>query len=171
MDARELKDLLRYVKSAQFEEFELELEGLRLRVVRSRQPDEAAAAAPTYAPVQPLQAAPPLLAHAPVAQAPVAPPPSAEANTAEVAENKKDDGLVDLTSPMVGTFYAASKPGAPAFVSVGDRIEVGQTLCIIEAMKLMNEFDSEVAGTIVEVLPENGQPVEFGEVLFRIRPN
>ena len=77
---------------------------------------------------------------------------------------------VDVESPMVGTFYSAPKPGSPAFVKVGDVVNVGQVLCIVEAMKLMNEIESEVAGTVLEVLANNADPVQFGQVLFRIEP-
>jgi len=77
---------------------------------------------------------------------------------------------VGVESPMVGTFYSAPKPGTPAFVKVGDVVSVGQVLCIVEAMKLMNEIESEVAGTVVEVLVNNAEPVQFGQVLFRIEP-
>jgi acetyl-CoA carboxylase biotin carboxyl carrier protein len=80
------------------------------------------------------------------------------------------DGLVVVESPMVGTFYRASSPGAPDFVQVGDTVTAGQTLCIVEAMKLMNEIESESRGTIAEILVENGQPVQFGQALFKIRP-
>ena len=75
-----------------------------------------------------------------------------------------------MKSPIVGTFYESPAPGAPSFVQIGDQVEVGQVLCIVEAMKLMNEIESEAAGTVVAVLAENGQPVEFGEPLFQIRP-
>lgn len=78
--------------------------------------------------------------------------------------------LVDITSPMVGTFYSAPAPGEDSFVNLGDRVERGQTLCIIEAMKLMNELEAEVAGRLAEILVENGQPIEFGQVLMRIDP-
>ena len=76
--------------------------------------------------------------------------------------------FAEVKSPMVGTFYSAQKPGAPAFVKVGDQVSVGQTLCIIEAMKLMNEIESEVAGTVREILVDNAGAVQFGQVLFRI---
>jgi acetyl-CoA carboxylase biotin carboxyl carrier protein len=79
-------------------------------------------------------------------------------------------GLVDLTSPIVGTFYRQPSPGASSFVEVGDRVRKGQVLCIVEAMKLMNEIESEIDAEVVEILVANGQPVEFGEVLFRLRP-
>ncbi|MDB9527089.1 acetyl-CoA carboxylase biotin carboxyl carrier protein [Oscillatoria sp. CS-180] len=91
--------------------------------------------------------------------APPTPPPSVDSN------------LVEITSPMVGTFYRAPAPEEPPFVDVGDRIQSGQTVCIIEAMKLMNELEAEVTGEIVEILVENSQPVEFGQPLMRVKPN
>ena len=91
-------------------------------------------------------------------RAPAAPPPEVE------------PGLHLVTSPIVGTFYRSPNPDAESFVTVGDSVEKGATLCIVEAMKLMNEIEADVAGTIVEVFPKNGQPVEFGEKLFAIRP-
>ena len=102
-------------------------------------------------------------AHDAVAVAPVRSP-------AEPAAAAADDGLKTIDSPMVGTFYRAPKPGAPVFVEVGDKVAPGKTLCIVEAMKLMNEIEAEVGGTIVEILVENGQPVQFGQPLFKIRP-
>ena len=83
-------------------------------------------------------------------------------------EKARDEALV--RAPIVGTFYAAPSPDAAPFVAVGDRVEAGQTLCIIEAMKLMNEIESEVSGEIVEICVENAQPVQFGQTLFKIRP-
>jgi acetyl-CoA carboxylase biotin carboxyl carrier protein len=85
-----------------------------------------------------------------------------------VLEN--EDGLSFVTSPIVGTFYRAPNPDAEPYVKVGDHVTKGQTLCIVEAMKLMNEIEADVSGTIVRVLPENAQPVEFGQRLFAIRP-
>ena len=79
-------------------------------------------------------------------------------------------GLTEITSPMVGTFYRAPAPGDPSFVEVGNRIAIGQTVCILEAMKLMNELESEVSGEVIEILVENGTPVEFGQVLMRLKP-
>jgi len=79
--------------------------------------------------------------------------------------------LVDVTSPMVGTFYRAPSPEAPSYVQVGDRIKPGQVLCILEAMKLMNEIEAEVGGRIAEIAVENTEPVEFGQLLFRIEPD
>lgn len=82
-----------------------------------------------------------------------------------------DPKLVEVISPMVGTFYRAPAPGEAAFVEIGDRIRLGQTVCIIEAMKLMNEIETEVSGQVVEILVENGEPVEYGQPLIRINPN
>ena len=111
-----------------------------------------------------LTSAAPVVAAAPVAIA-AAPAPAAVA----AAPAAEPEGAT-IKAPMVGTFYRASKPEAPPFVSVGTKVGVGQTLCILEAMKLMNEIEADVAGEIVEILVENGQPVQFGQSLFRIRP-
>jgi acetyl-CoA carboxylase biotin carboxyl carrier protein len=101
------------------------------------------------------------VAQVPIA-APAAPPPTPTSAAAPSSD------FAEVQSPMVGTFYSAPKPGSPNFVSVGDRVSVGQTLCIIEAMKLMNEIESEVAGTVKEILVENAGPVQFGQVMFHI---
>ncbi len=96
--------------------------------------------------------------------------PAAPVAAAAPAEAPKSR-LIDVKSPMVGTFYRAPEPGAEPYVKVGSRVGNGQTLCIIEAMKIMNELEAEVSGTIKEVLVEDAQPVEFGQVLFRVEPN
>ena len=104
--------------------------------------------------------------------APAAGAEAAEASSSESGgESSKADGLVDVTSPMVGTFYRAPAPEAPPYVEVGTRVGKGQTLCILEAMKLMNELESEAEGVIREILVDNAEPVEYGQVLFRIDPN
>ena len=110
------------------------------------------------------------------ASAPAAPfpPVSAQSAPAPLIERPAavpatPDGVVVVESPMVGTFYRAASPGAPNFVEVGTQVRVGQALCIVEAMKLMNEIEAEIAGTVVEVLVENAQPVQFGQPLFKIR--
>ncbi|MBD2460706.1 acetyl-CoA carboxylase biotin carboxyl carrier protein [Oscillatoria sp. FACHB-1407] len=109
----------------------------------------------------PAPAPAPLAAPPPPAPAPAPPPPNAAVN----------DRLVDIISPMVGTFYRAPAPDEPPFVDTGDRIRPGQTVCIIEAMKLMNELEAEVSGEIVEILLKNGEPVEYGQVLMRVNPS
>lgn len=107
----------------------------------------------------------------PVPQAPP-PQPLAGQSPGENSEPSKPaaDGLIEIRSPIVGTFYRASSPEADPFVNVHDRVENGQILCIIEAMKLMNEIESDFSGTIVEILAENGQPVEYDQVLFLVKP-
>ncbi|MFW6088171.1 MAG: acetyl-CoA carboxylase biotin carboxyl carrier protein [Gemmatimonadota bacterium] len=107
-------------------------------------------------------------------EAPAAPPQSDRpAGSADPPSDAPpaDSKLVEVESPMVGTFYRAPAPDAPAYVEVGDRVQKGQTLCILEAMKLMNELEAEVAGTVREISIGNGEPVEYGQVLFRIEPD
>ena len=104
---------------------------------------------------------------APVVAAPAATAVPSASPSPEVSSTSG----VAIESPMVGTFYSSPKPGAPSFVKVGDTVAVGQVLCIVEAMKLMNEIESEVAGTVVEILANNSDPVQFGQVLFRIEPS
>jgi acetyl-CoA carboxylase biotin carboxyl carrier protein len=123
-------------------------------------PREAAPAAP--APAYP---AVPVTWEEKAARPDAAPAPAAPAPAAET-----EAGLHVVTSPIVGTFYRSPNPDAEPFVKAGDSVDKGATLCIVEAMKLMNEIEADVAGTIVEVFPKNGQPVEFGEKLFAIRP-
>lgn len=101
---------------------------------------------------------------------PVAEPVSASPPAAPATPPGKGSDLLAITSPMVGTFYRSPAPEEPAFVGVGDRISSGQTVCIIEAMKLMNELETEISGEIVEILVENAQPVEFGQTLMLVRP-
>ena len=101
--------------------------------------------------------------------APGAAPPAAE--LAPSPAEADTSGLVDVTSPMVGTFYRAPAPDADPFTDVGDHVRVGQTLCILEAMKLMNELEAEISGTIKEIAVDNAEPVEYGQVLFRVLPD
>ena len=171
MDVNEIKELLRILEEQDITEFELEQDGVKLRVARSGRwlagaPQAAQislvatpAASVVAAPLAVVAAANPALAPAP-APAASAPPAS------EGAEGKE----AVVNSPIVGTFYRTSDPNSPPFVNVGDRVRVGQVLCIIEAMKLMNEIEAEVAGEIVKVHPENGTPVQYGDPLFTIRP-
>ena len=107
---------------------------------------------------------------APQAVAPAAPAPAPPASKAEAPAAKQPDSLHYVPSPIVGTYYESSSPGTPPFVKVGDQVEKGKVLCIIESMKLMNEIEADIAGVIESKLVENGQPVEYGEALFGIRP-
>ena len=155
MDISDLKEILRILEAQDITEFELEQDGVKLRVCR-------ASAAPVRVDAAPPAPAPAGLATsaAPAAPAAAAPPPAPE---------PAPDGTL-VKSPIVGTFYRAPDPNSPPFVSVGDRVKVGQVLCIIEAMKLMNEIEAEMAGEVTRVHPENGQPVQYGDPLFTIRP-
>jgi acetyl-CoA carboxylase biotin carboxyl carrier protein len=154
MNQRELKDLIEFLIEKDITEFELERGDVKVRIRRG---GEAPAAAPagSYAPVA--------SAPAPGA-APVAVPSAAAAPPAEEA------GLHTVKSPIVGTLYESPSPGSPPFVKVGDTVEAGQVLCIIEAMKLMNEIESDIAGEVVKKLASNGQPVEYGQALFVLKP-
>jgi acetyl-CoA carboxylase biotin carboxyl carrier protein len=151
----ELRELLDVIEERQITEFELEEENLKLRI-RKGLP-------------QPPSAPPVVTLTAPVAipTAAQAAAPSATPAPAEAAEA----GLAVVKSPIVGTFYRAPDPTSAPFVNAGDQIRVGQVLCIIEAMKLMNEIEAEVAGEIVKVYKESGQPVQYGEPLFSVRPD
>ncbi len=148
IDLKQLRSLLRLLAKRNVSEFEFEDEHVRVRLTRGDL--VRGAGAPVYAPAPAYQEAP---AAAPATAAPV---------VAEV------DGVY-VTSPFVGTFYRSPSPDAPSFVEVGSVVREGQTLCIVEAMKLMNEIEADAAGTIVEILGENGKSVEFGQKLFRLR--
>jgi acetyl-CoA carboxylase biotin carboxyl carrier protein len=156
IDLEFIERLIRAIDESSVDSLEIERGGTRVRLAKTPPM--------TAAPV--LHAAPPAPAYAP-APAASAPAP-AEAPQAKASPS---EGLLEVTSPMVGTFYRAPAPDAPPYVEEGGKISVGDTLCIIEAMKLMNELESEVKGTIVEICVENAQPVEFGQVLFRVRPS
>ena len=156
MDLSDLKEILRILEEQDVTEFELEQDGVKLRVCRSSARAPAAGSAGALAQVTSLTAATPT---------PLALPPPALAPPAAEAEA---DGSV-VRSPIVGTFYRSADPNSPVFVSVGDSVKLGQVLCIIEAMKLMNEIESELAGEVTRIHPENGQPVQYGDPLFTIR--
>jgi acetyl-CoA carboxylase biotin carboxyl carrier protein len=168
MNAKELKDLIEFLIEKDVSEFELERGDMKMRLKRGSAAQVIAAApvqaAPAYitAPPAALVSATPVPAPGPVAS----PAPEAEPAPAKAAE---DADLHIVRSPIVGTFYESPSPGAAAFVKAGDTVENGQVLCIVEAMKLMNEIESDVAGTIVKRYLENGQPVEYGQPLFAVR--
>ena len=157
LDHDQLHRLLEVLSDSDIQEFRLEGDDFRLEVRRNL-PAVAVAAAPVAA-VAAAPAAPMQVSHE--VSAPSTPPPAVPASRSD---------LVDVTAPMVGTFSRAPAPGEAPFVEVGTRIGVGQTVCILEAMKLMNELESEAAGEVVEILVDNGTPVEFGQVLMRVKP-
>jgi acetyl-CoA carboxylase biotin carboxyl carrier protein len=155
LDHDQLHKLLALLGESDIQELKLEGDDFRLELRRNL---------PASQPQVVMQAAPAVAAPMPAAAAPAAPsaaPPAAPAVRGD---------LVEITAPMVATFYRSPSPGDPAFVELGARISVGQTVCILEAMKLMNELEAEVSGEVVEILVENGTPVEFGQVLMRVKP-
>lgn len=164
-----LKDLIEFLKQQEVGEFELEQEGLKVHLSFAGHNRSAgnvdlgqlshllqhAAAAPTPAVAAPVHL------------------PSVTAGAATAKQSStagEEDGLHIIKSPIVGTFYEASAPGAEPYIKVGDQIESGQVVCIVEAMKLMNEIESDVAGEVVKRMVASGQPVEYGQPLFAIRP-
>jgi acetyl-CoA carboxylase biotin carboxyl carrier protein len=159
MDLDDIRSLLALVKEHDLNEFELEVDSLKIKVRKSG--GTHVAHAPALPPYAPLPA---------VALAGGAPAPRAvEARADAGAPLAADADLAMVTSPIVGTFYRAPEPGAPPFVEQGARVRKGQVLCIIEAMKLMNEIECDHEGEVVAVYVENGQPVQYGERLFAIR--
>jgi acetyl-CoA carboxylase biotin carboxyl carrier protein len=164
LDHDQLRQLLALLGDSDIQELKLEGDDFRLEVRRN-----LPSATPVAVLQPPLPAAPTPVSGATAAPAqavtpaptPPSPPPAAQAVRAD---------LQAITAPMVGTFYRSPAPGEPVFVEIGSRISAGQPVCILEAMKLMNELEAEIGGEVVEILVENGTPVEFGQVLMRIRP-
>jgi acetyl-CoA carboxylase biotin carboxyl carrier protein len=156
----ELRELVEFLKANEIAEFDMEQDDLKVRIKFAG--ESAAPAGFDIAQLSRLMASAP--SAAPVAPAVAAPVAAAAAPAAEVEEK-----LHEVKSPIVGTFYESPSPGAPAFVKVGDQVEVGQVLCIVEAMKLMNEIEADVAGEVVKRIAASGQPVEYGQPLFAIR--
>lgn len=157
MDLRKLKTLIDLVQASGIAEIEINEEGDHVRIVN--RPAQAAQAA---------QAAPAIIEIPQAAPAPAAPVPSAAPAAPSAAPASSSPSGTQVTSPMVGTFYRAPSPGADPFVEVGTQVKKGDTLCIIEAMKLLNEIEADVSGTVKEILVDNGSPVEFGQPLFVI---
>jgi acetyl-CoA carboxylase biotin carboxyl carrier protein len=151
MSNDEIKELIQLVTQSGIAELEVQRGDARVRIRRTQEQQ-------SYVMAAPMAASAPAAMVETGASAPSQPPPPPTANEHIVK------------SPIVGTYYDAPKPGDPVFVKVGDVVEAGQVLCIIESMKLMNEIESEIAGTVVAKLMENGRPVEYGEALFAIRP-
>jgi len=153
MDIRKVKKLIELLDESGIAEIEITEGEESVRISR-------------YAPGAPVAAPPASVAAAPVA-APLAAPAAATGEAAAPAEASEEDGF-EVTAPMVGTFYAASSPGAAPFLQVGDRVNEGDTMCIIEAMKMMNQIEADVSGVVKSIRIQNGEPVEFGQVLFVI---
>ena len=165
VDIVEIEHLLDFMEQHGLEEFEYERNGLRIRLKKS--------SAVSQGVFQPMPA-PDIVVASPPTRANLVPPAAAEtardgSGTAS-SEAVVSEDLYIVKSPIVGTFYAASSPNAEPFITVGAHVNTGQVLCIIEAMKLMNEIESDVTGEVVRIFVENGQPVEYGEPLFGIHP-
>lgn len=160
MKAKEIRELIDFISGSGLEEVNIETEEFKISVKRS--PDQAVVTA------APAAAAPaPVAAPAPAVPAPAA-APKAEAPAPAAAD---ESNYVQIKSPMIGTFYRSSNPETPPFVSVGDDVTAGKTVCIIEAMKLFNDIESEVSGKIVKVLVDNASPVEYDQPLFLVDPS
>lgn len=151
MDVRKIKKIMELVESHGITEIEISDGDQSIRMSRLTAPPSAPAAQPAASALVPVHATE---------------PPAAERSDTAPAE--ATSGGHEVTSPMVGTFYSGPAPGAKPFVDLGSRVEVGDTLCIVEAMKMMNPIEADVDGTVVSILAENGAPVEFGQVLFLI---
>lgn len=171
MNVKEIIELVDFISKKRLEEVKIETEAIKLSIKKSAAQNKvveqtvvhtapAVAAAPVAAP-----AAAPVPAAVPAA----APAPEVKAEAPAAASN--EDNLIPVKSPMIGTFYRSANPESPSFANVGDKIEKGQTVCIVEAMKLFNEIESDVSGTIVKVMVENAQPVEYDQVLFLVDPS
>jgi acetyl-CoA carboxylase biotin carboxyl carrier protein len=147
MELEDLKELIELLKETDITELQVEKDGTKVKIKREKflQQFEISAQKPSVVPVQ-------------------------ETIVKEIVAEDSEQRLITITSPIVGTFYRAPSPDAPSFIEIGQRVKKGQALCIIEAMKLMNEIESEADGIVVKALVENGQPVEYGEPLFLIDP-
>jgi len=159
MDIKEIKGIIDLMRKNGLSEFEYEKDGTKIRIRRG--PDGEPQVIASSPGLIPAPAVLPVSAGVPLAVAPTAPAPAPAAAPAT---------LPSINSPMVGTFYSSPAPDAPPYVEVGTMVNAETVVCIIEAMKVMNEIKAEMSGTIVEVLAESGKPVEFGKPLFRIKP-
>lgn len=157
MKAKEIRDLIDFISETGLEEVNIETQEFKIKVKRT--PNQTSVSAPV------ISAAP---APTPASPAPQAAP---AAQSSQPSAPASDANLITIKSPMIGTFYESQNPESPAFVKVGDSVKAGDPVCIIEAMKLFNEIESEVSGKVVKVLVENAQPVEFDQPLFLVDPS
>lgn len=154
MDIKQIQDLIKFVSKSGVNEVSIEEKDFKITIKTNQEPTYVTAAIPAAAPAAPVTPA-----------APVAPTAPAAAPVAEKSN------LITVKSPMIGTFYRSSSPDKPAFVNVGDEISAGKVICIVEAMKLFNEIESEVSGKIVKVLVDDVQPIEYDQPLFLVDPS
>jgi len=158
MDIKQIQDLIRFVSKSGVNEVSIEQKDFKITIKTAQEPTVVHATIPTAAPVAAAPATQTLPAAVPAAQAPAAAPAADTSN------------YITIKSPMIGTFYRSAGPDKPMFVNVGDEISSGSVVCIIEAMKLFNEIESEVSGRIVKVLVDNASPVEYDQPLFLVEP-
>lgn len=164
MKAKEIKELINFIANSGLDEVNLETEEIKLHIKKQSTPQVA------YVEQAAIQ--PPVITQQVQAAATSAPVAETTSNDKPKEEAGKDESnYIEIKSPMIGTFYRSGNPENPAFVSVGDSVKPGQVVCIIEAMKLFNEIESEVSGTIVKVLVENASPVEYDQPLFLVDPS
>lgn len=160
MKAKEIQELIDFISKSGLDEVNIETEQFKIKVRKNSEVKQQIITPTTPAPVQ-------VTAPAPTA---VPPEENGVSPAAEPSQEVSKNGYTEIKSPMIGTFYRSSGPDAEPFVSVGDKINVGQTVCIVEAMKLFNEIESEISGTVVKVLVDNSTPVEYDQPLFLIDP-
>ncbi len=164
MDIKEIQNLIKFVAKSGAQEVKLEMEDVKITIKTGSAPIKIESGDL----VQQVQAVPATI----VGQIPVSPIPVAQEKAAKTEEkNAEDDKLITIKSPIIGTFYRKASPDKPPFIEVGDVIKEGGVLCVIEAMKLFNEIESEVSGTIVKILVDDASPVEFDQPLFLINPS
>jgi acetyl-CoA carboxylase biotin carboxyl carrier protein len=167
-EMKELRELIEFLKANEIAEFDLEKDGLKVRLTfAGTNPQPQAPASPSTYDMARMMAA----FQTPSGMHMAVPGQSGEIAAAAAPPAPVEEKHHIVKSPIVGTFYESPSPGSPAFVKIGDKVEVGQILCIVEAMKLMNEIESDASGIIVERIAQSGQPVEYGQPLFSIKPN
>jgi acetyl-CoA carboxylase biotin carboxyl carrier protein len=167
MNVKEIIELVDFISKKRLEEVKIETEAIKLSIKKSAAQNKVVEQ--TVVHTAPAVAAAPAPIAAPVAAAPA--PAAVPQAKVETATASNDDNLIPVKSPMIGTFYRSANPESPSFANVGDKIETGQTVCIVEAMKLFNEIETDISGTIVKVMVENAQPVEYDQVLFLVDPS
>lgn len=170
MKIKEIQDLIKLISETGIDEFNFEQDDLKLNIINNKEAKVIEGSGqpqiihvPAAMPQQHYAPAPPM--SAPVTPAPPMPTPAAKEEETSASSN-----TIEIKSPIVGTFYRSASPDKPAYVKVGDKVSKGQTVCIVEAMKLFNEIESEVSGTIVKVMVEDAQPVEYDQVLYLVEP-
>jgi acetyl-CoA carboxylase biotin carboxyl carrier protein len=171
MNVKEIIELVDFISKKRLEEVKIETEGIKLSIKKSAASNRVVEQTVVHAAPVAAPASVPVQAAAPVAVPVAAPAASTTPVPAAAPQVSDDDKYIAIKSPMIGTFYRSANPESPSLTNIGDKVESGKAVCIIEAMKLFNEIESEVSGTIVKVMVENAQPVEYDQVLFLVDPS